>query len=88
VKVTPDGGDFARPAGVPAPSVKSGNGATNSTVQWLPQERALHLCAAHKTRAPQSDRSSKTARLTHCSIRGSHAGGQIDRLPVNQMPSS
>ena len=50
VKVAPDGGDFARPAGVPAPSVKSGNGATNSTVQWLPQERALHLCAAHKTR--------------------------------------
>ena len=36
VKVAPDGGDFAKRVGVPAPSVKSSNGATNSTSSVAP----------------------------------------------------
>jgi hypothetical protein len=31
VKVAPEGGDVVKPAGIPTPSAKSGNGATNST---------------------------------------------------------
>ena len=53
VKVVPDGGDFAKPVGVPAPSVKSGNGATNSTMAPL-GESAPSLSSPQDARRPKA----------------------------------
>ena len=71
VKVAPDGGDFARPVGIPAPSVKPSNGTTNSASSVAPLgESAPSLRSPTRRETPQSDRSSKTARLSHCGLAG------------------
>jgi pimeloyl-ACP methyl ester carboxylesterase len=55
VKVAPDGGDFARPVGVPAPSVKSSNDATNSTSSVAPLgESAPSLRSPQDARHPKA----------------------------------
>ena len=55
VKVAPDGGDFAKPAGVPAPSVKSSNDATNSTSSVAPLgESAPSLRSPQDARHPKA----------------------------------
>ena len=54
VKVAPDGGDFAKPAGGPASSVKSSNDAINSTSSLAPLGES-----APSLRSPQDARRSK-----------------------------
>jgi hypothetical protein len=53
VKVAPDGGDFAKPVGAPAPSVKSSNDATNSTMAPL-GESAPSLSSPQDARRPKA----------------------------------
>ena len=53
LKVAPEGGDFAKPVGAPAPSVKSSNDATNSTVAPL-GESAPSLSSPQDARRPKA----------------------------------
>ena len=53
VKVAPDGGDFAKPVGAPAPSVKSSNDATNSTMAPL-GESAPSLSSPQDAKRPKA----------------------------------
>jgi hypothetical protein len=54
--------------------VKSSNGATNATSSVAPPGRERSIFAQPTRReAPQSERSSKTARLSHCFLPGPRA---------------
>ena len=53
LKVAPEGGDFAKPVGAPAPSVKSSNDATNSTMAPL-GESAPSLSSPQDARRPKA----------------------------------
>jgi pimeloyl-ACP methyl ester carboxylesterase len=61
VKVAPDGGDFARPVGVPAPSVKPSDGATNSASSVAPLGES-----APSLRNPQDARRPKRSLQQNC----------------------
>jgi pimeloyl-ACP methyl ester carboxylesterase len=80
VKVRPMAATAARQV---LPSVSPAAARQIRQARWPLGESAPFWQPARRE-APQSDRSSKTPRLSHRGLGGPHAGCQIDCLPVNK----